>query len=55
MGVLLIVLTIGNKNFSVIKIIGSIICLCVSFIFGVVAHALLVSVKYVNYVGSFDK
>ena len=55
MGILLIVLAIENKNFSVIKIIGSIICFCVSFIFGVVAHALLVPPKYVNYVGRFDK
>ncbi|MBQ6687105.1 MAG: hypothetical protein IJN03_01105 [Bacilli bacterium] len=55
LGLFLIFLALKNKNFVVIKVIGAILCFCLSFGFGVVAHAVLVPPKNVNYFSNNDK
>lgn len=55
LGIFLIFLALKNKNLVVIKVIGAILCFCLGFCFGVVAHAVLVPPKNVNFFSNNDK
>ena len=55
LGIILIVWSINSSNYTVIKVIGAVLCLIVGFIIGIVTHALLVPPKNVNGFGNFDK
>lgn len=54
-GIILIVFSINSSSYTVIKMIGAVLCLIAGFIIGIVTHAVLVPPKNVNGFGKFDK
>ncbi len=55
LGIILIVCSINSSSYTVIKVIGAVLCLIVGLIIGIVTHAVLVPPKNVNGFGKFDK